>query len=251
MAKKTTNASEETNGKNIVFNSEIFNLIKDLSSINNSIIFEKNDGKVLITRSDSEKTIVYRLETPMEYFDFNKDEIAFYNYNEFYQFLTVFRSPTMLLEGNKIILSEGESKFNYIIQNPEAITSPRPKKPNFNDPDVEFVLDANTLDEISKMNALIKAKHAKIFGNGETINIRLFNNLHDNSFDKKISVKNLTNFDNEFDFNIFTDIFTKIPLKRDYKVSIKKEGFVKMSLVDENISLDIYTAFIRNNASSQ
>jgi hypothetical protein len=251
MAKKATANVSEGSNPNIVFNSEIFTLIKDLSAINNSIIFEKNEGKVLVTRSDSEKTIVYRLETPAEYFDFNKDEIAFYNYNEFYQFLTVFRGPTMVLEGNKIVLSEGESKFNYIIQNPEAITSPRPKKPNFNSPDIEFDLDANTLDEISKMNALIKAKHAKIFGNGEIVNIRLFNNMHDNSFDKKIPVKNLTNINEDFEFNIFTDIFTKIPLKRDYKVSIKKEGFVKMSLVDQNVSLDIYTAFIRNNASSQ
>jgi len=91
---------------------------------------------------------------------------------------------------------------------------------------------------------LIKPKKAQITTKGNKATIKIFNNLHDNTFEKTFKVDNIT--DKEIDFVIFSDTFDQFPMKRNYVFEIKENGFVKISLVDENMSLDVYTARIKS-----
>ncbi len=229
----------------VEYKKELFDIVKDLSSINNSIIFEKEDDQVLIKRNDAEKTTVYILKAPSTYFDFETDKIAFYNYNEFYQYFSTFENPAITLDDTKINLSEASAKVHYILSNPESI-KPGPKAINFGDGDCTFSLDSKALDDIVKMNTLIKAKKAEITGTKDSISIRLYNNEHDNSFDKQFELENLTDFTDDFQFTIFSDLFTNTPLKRNYKVNVKTQGYVKVSLIDDNMDLDIYTGYVKS-----
>jgi len=232
----------------IKYNAEIFNLVQDLVPINNSIVFEKSSDnkKVLVKRADSEMTVAYILEAPVEYFDFPADKVAFYNYNEFYQFFSTFKSsPSLVLNENKITLFEENAKTDYIISNPESLPV-GPKTIRFKDPNIKFNLTSNDLDDLSKMNTLIKAKRAKLYGNENEINIKLFSSMHDNSYENKFKVEAVNNFVGEYDFVIFSELFAKLPQKREYTIEIIANGWVKVSLVDKNLNLNIYTACIND-----
>lgn len=230
----------------VQYNVELFDLLKDLTSINTNVVFEKDDeGNIVIRRADSESTIAYQLKAPKDYFDFEEDQIAFYNYPEFYQYFKALGTPEMSITEKKITLVEGNSKTGYLLSNPESIPA-GPKSINFKDPDVRINLSAAELDELLKMIGLINSKKTQVFGNGNEITFKVFNNLHDNTFEKKFKVENLSSFTDEIDFVMFSDTFKNLPPKRDYTIEIKVQGFIKISLVDEKVSLDIFTGRVKN-----
>lgn len=229
----------------IEFHREVFDLVNDLCQINKSVIFEKENDNIIIKQMDAEKTIAYVLEAPKEYFNFGDDNIAFYNFPEFYQFFRTVENGDLYKEENIIKLSNKNSKINYLLSNPESIgvTS---KKPNLNDLDLRFLLTSNDLSEIIKMDSLIKAKRAQIYGNDSNITIKIHNDLCDNSFEKTYVIENLSGYTESFDFEIFSEHFSKLPSRKDYIVEIKRTGFVKFMLVnDNNLNLNIYTGSVK------
>jgi len=229
----------------VQYKSELFDLLKDLTSINTQVIFEKDDdGNVLVRRADSESTIAYQLVAPKDYFDFQYDQVAFYNYPEFYNYFKALGEPEIDIEQKNVIMKEGSSKSSYLLSNPESIAA-GPKSINFKDPDIRIKISSEELDELLKMIGLINSKKTQVIGDGSKIIFKVFHNLHDNTFEKSFEVENLTNFDDEIDFIMFSDTFKNLPAKRDYVVEIKSQGFVRISLVDEDISLDIYTGRVR------
>lgn len=229
----------------IQYNKELFELLKDLSSINTQVVFEKNEeGNVLIRRADSESTIAYQLVAPNEYFAFEDEQIAFYNYPEFYQYLTAFKTAELSIMDKSVTIKEGSSMTKYLLTNPESIPA-GPKSINFTDPDIRLNLSSVELDELLKMIGLINSKKTQIVGNGKKITFKVYNNLHDNTFEKTFDVENLTDFEDEVDFVMFSDTFKNLPPKRDYVIEIKSQGFIRISLVDENVKLDIYTGRVK------
>ncbi|MFW6173270.1 MAG: hypothetical protein ACOC5T_05945 [Elusimicrobiota bacterium] len=229
----------------VQYNSELFDLVKDLTSINTQIVFEKDDEEnILVRRSDSESTIAYELKAPREYFDFSGEKVAFYQYPVFFQYFKAIGEPEIHISEKSLTLKEKGSKTNYLLSNPESIEK-GPREINFVDPDIRINLTSGDLDEILKMIALINAKKVQVFGNDDKLTIKVYQSLHDNTFEKTFEVENLSNIDEEIDFVMFAETFKNLPVKRDYTVEIKKQGFIKISLVDENISLDIYTGKIK------
>jgi hypothetical protein len=231
--------------KKVNYKTELFDLLKDLTSINTQIILDKENNKIVVKRADSESTIAYELKTSKDYFDFEEEQIAFYNYPEFYQFFKAFIEPELSIDQKNLVLKEGSSKTNYILSNPEAIP-PGPKSINFKDPDIRINLSSEELDELLKMINLINSKKVQIYGDGKKITFKIFNNLHDNTFEKAFEVENISNFESEIDFVMFSDTFKNLPIKRNYVIEIKSQGFVKISLVNEEISLHIYTGRVKN-----
>jgi len=231
---------------NVQYKIELFDLLKDLTSINTQVVFEKDDeGNILVRRSDSESTIAYQLKAPKEYFDFESEQIAFYNYPEFYQYFKALGEPDLSINQKNITLKEGSSKTSYLLSNPESIPS-GPKSINFKDPDIRLQLTSEDLDELLKMIGLINGKKAQIIGDGKNITFKIFHTLHDNTFEKTFAAENLSNFTDEIDFVMFSTTFSNLPSKRNYVIEIKSQGFIKISLVDENIKLDIYTGRVKS-----
>jgi hypothetical protein len=232
--------------KKVEYNSEIFDLVKNLTLINSSIIFEKDEeGNVVVRRSDREQTVAYQLVAPNSYFDFDNEFIAFYEFIEFYNYFKAFTTkPEIYVDDLKLVMKNEGSKTDYLLSNPEVIDK-GPKSINFTNPDIKFKINSSDLDEFIRMNGLIKPRKAKIFGNSEKITIKLFNNLHDNTFEKTFNVESFGDIDEEIDFVIFSDTLTYLPIKNDYSIEIKKQGFVKISLLDKNIKLDIYTGKVK------
>jgi len=231
----------------VQYNSELFDLLKDLTTINTQIVFEKDeDGNILVKRADTESTIAYQLKAPKDYFEFEDEQIAFYNYPEFYQYFKALGEPELSIKQKSVTLKEGSSKTIYLLSNPESIPS-GPKSINFKDPDVRIQLSAEDLDELLKMIGLINSKKAQVTGNGNKLIIKVFHTLHSNTFEKTFDAENLSNFTDEIDFVMFSETFKNLPAKRNYIIEIKSQGFIKISLVDEKLSLDIYTGKVKND----
>lgn len=228
----------------IKYKSEYFDLINDLTSINKSIIFDKKDDSVIVKRNDQEKTIAYILKAPAEYFDID-ERIGFYDYVEFYRFFKTIDNPDIIRNHNKLVLSKGDSKLNYKLSDTERMKT-GPKKVNFTDVDFEFELDKESLNELLKIHTNIRSKAATFSCKGNKIIIKIFKDEEDNSFKKIFEGKNLSNIEESIEFNIFSDLFEKLPSKKDYIVSIKAPGYLKISLKDEIMELNIFTGRIKN-----
>jgi hypothetical protein len=230
----------------VKYNTELFDLLKDLTSINNQVIIEREEGNVLVRRADVESTIAYQLKAPGEYFEFDNEKVGFYNYVEFYQSLKALsNTPELEIEEKRIVFKDNNSKGEYSLSDPESLQK-SPKSINFKDPDVKMNLASADLGDLIKWISLTNAKKAQIYGSGNKLTIKIFSQIHDNNFEKTFDVERLNESDEEIDFVIFSDTFEKLPSKRDYTMEIRAQGFVKISLVDENIKLDVFTGRVKS-----
>lgn len=246
MSLQTTNFQKECCMSKVDYNIKLFDIIKDLTSISNQVVFEKDGDNVIVRRADAEASIAYQLGASASCFDI-KDSVAFYNYSDFYSYLKAIDSPDLSFKNDILTIKSTGAKIEYILSDPESIKA-GPKSINFKDADIKFVLSSDDLDQFAKMISLIEPKKAKITSDGKKVSIKIFSNLqlHDNTFEKTFDVVEPVELDEEIDFVIFSSTFSNIPLKRNYEIEIKKDGFLKISLVNEDLSLGIFTGKIRD-----
>lgn len=231
--------------KVIEYKKEFLDLIKDLTDINNKIRLQKEGDKIVVRRADEEVTIAYMLDAPINYFNI-EDELGFYNYTDFYGYLKALQDPKIKLDNNKLILDTGSEKVDYILTNPDS-TGKSPQDAEFTNVDFEFKLSVTDLDVIRNMIGQIKASRAKITTiDNNKVSIRIYNSLHDNSLVKTFDIKNLSDFSENVEFTIFSDIFLQIPAKRDYVINVINRGFMKVSLQHEAINLNIFTGRVKS-----
>ena len=225
----------------IVYKPELFDILKDLVPISKSVIIKKEADQIVIRRANTDVTILYCIKAPLEYFNYpdTNDDVSFYNYGEFYQYLKSFVQPEIYIDKNKLTLRENNSKIDYVLSSTESFEKKTPKEPKPAPADISFTLSSKDHNEISNMIALIKPKKAKITLADKKVNVMIYNSTSTNSFEKTFDVESST--EEEIDFNIDSDTFNYIPFKHDYKVEIRAVGFVKITLLNSPIQLDMYT----------
>lgn len=232
--------------KKIIYNSDYVELVKDLAGISPSIVISKDEGFITIIRTNKSQSICFRLIAPADYFDFDSNKIAFGNFVEFHQLMNAFGSgmSNLQLKGNKVVITTNSGKINYILAAHESLPK-APARLNFNDPELEFNLSSTALSEISKANNLVKAMFANISYKNGSVTIKLFNSTHENSFDKTFAVDTKIDDLSDFDFSIYSQIFSKMPIGFDYKVKIKTKGYLAVSSVKNNMDLFIITGQVK------
>ncbi len=234
----------------ISYKKELFDIINDLTCINESIAFERVEDIVMVRKSDKMKTTPYILKAPAEYFDFDNTDpesgnniIAFYKYAEFYRYLNTIKNPELTLDDPKIIISRGgNSKVNikYPLSDEEGIIN-GPKKFNLPPWDITFVLPREDLDEIVKINGLVKGAKAQLSCVDDVLTIDIYSSDHEQAFDKEFKCDRISDMSEDFSFIINGDRFSLLPSKRDYNVNISSQGMVNMSLIHDDIEFDFYT----------
>ena len=155
----------------IKHNKQFLSLINDLTPISESVIINKTDDQVRISRANSASTVFYTLEAAKDAFDFDGEKIAFYNFVEFYQLLNVFENAEISLNENKLTISSDKSKIRYIISDPETIKA-GPSQILFPSSDAKVVLESNEIKNLKKMIGLIKAKFIKSAKLGDILDIK-------------------------------------------------------------------------------
>lgn len=224
----------------IKYNKKYLELVNQLTQIDSSIIFNKSDDKIKIIRSNNSKTIIYTLDVDKKNFEFESEDIAFYNFPEFYRLLSVFESPEIIEDVNqsKIIVSENKSKIKYKVSDSEVI----PKISgggNIGESDVELMITSTELDQIKKMISLISADRVrfKVKENTKDIICEFFNTGHSNNWENSYDVTKGSS--ESFSLVIASEVFSLIP-KNDYTISILKDGIVKLKYNSEDFDLNLY-----------
>jgi hypothetical protein len=233
----------------------LFILIKDLTPIGNKIIITKDDKNVIVRKSTTDRSNGYELKAPLDYFNFTDvTDLAFYDFVEFYQYFKTFDNPEIYVGNNKIILKENDAKIEYGLLDKESINDDEmktfPKKINFGETVYSFKFSSEDHNEMLNMISLLQNKEKIRYTNvnikNKKITFSISNAEHCNSFEKSINL-DVSKSDDELTYTIFSDIFVFMPCKKNYTFNITEEGILtKISLVSENISLDLFTSKIKD-----
>ena len=237
--------------RELQFNPTVLEVISTLTKINQSVIIWRDEKDIRISMADGERLIIYSMHVPHEYFDI-EDSIAFYNYTEFYQFYKSISDSSLVVGEEEILIGGSDSKLKYYLSPVEKINIASDDKPmspksiNFSGHGYEFPLTKKTLAEIKKMVSMLGVTNinfAKNVGDKHII-IKAYNHSAEIDFEKFVPIKQVTDKDDGFNFDIIADHIERLPVVYDYNVSIKSSGGIKFSAVmsDENITLDIITA---------
>lgn len=231
----------------VEYNKEVFSLLNDLCSINESIIIKKDDDKLLVQRANNAKSIAYRLIVNKESFNFEGDSVAFYKFPEFYQLVSCFENPTLTQTEDKFTISKDKSRINYLLSDASTL-SKGPSKLSFDKADVSFILKGSDIKEMKKMIGLLVARNTRFVCADNKVSVGCYNNNHDNSFTKDYLVDDATH---DMSFSISSEVFTVMP-DGDYKVELTEKTLpngrvarlVRFTIQKKDISLEIFTAEI-------
>jgi len=228
--------------QNVKYNKEILEMVKNLTPINNSVVIEKDvstSKSIVINATNPTTTIAYKFLAPVDSFAFDGEEIAFYDFSEFFQLFSYFKNPELQQNTNQLLISSGKSKINYLLSDTEVIKK-GPKKVAFSNPDVSFQITSEDVTELEKIINLINAENVNISVKGNKATFKLYNSAHENSFQKEFKIENASQ--STIDLNFSSEVFALLP-KESYKLEIKKEGIMKISLEGKSdISLELYVA---------
>ncbi|MFW6272861.1 MAG: hypothetical protein ACOC2U_03680 [bacterium] len=225
--------------KDVKFDREFLNLVQNLTKINSSILFERSDDNgVIIKRKNPAGSIAYILSASEDSFDFDEEEIAFYNFPEFAQMLSVFKSPNIKQDENRLVISENKSKIKYVVTDPEII-SRGPNKVNFGDADATMVIDRDLLKEIRSMIGILDSENIKLKISDNNITVVCYNSNHDNQWENTYDIEN--SLGKDFELTIKSEVFVHIP-DGNYKMELKEAGIVKFAYQSDIVNLDIFVA---------
>jgi len=229
------------------YKTETLDLINQLSTtISNGIIITKNEDekKMIINRTNPSESVTFFFKAPIEDFEFEGDEVAIYNFPEFFQLFSVFKEPKIVQDLNRLTMSKGTSKIRYILSDSEALSS-SPKGCNIEvGPATKFELTEEELKNLGKMIGLVNSEKAMLHVDEKKLTLRLGNETHDNSYERVLDL--IDDAEEEFSFEIPSEVFTVIP-SGNYTVSIWQEGIVVLDYKSNNIELKILTAELEDD----
>lgn len=225
--------------QNITYNKELFDFINELTPINNSIAFERVNDRVVVRKSDKNRTLPYIVSVPANYFDI-EDTVAFYKFDNFYKFLKSMKNADLTLSDPNIVISQGRRSQDYRLSLPEGIIN-GPKKVEFDAWDVVFTLSAEELQYIRTTNGNTKANKALISVVDDEVTIDLYSSGQDNTGQTVVTCERTSDNSDDFSFVINANRFEYLPTKRDYTVKVSSENFINFSLIHDEIEFDMYS----------
>jgi hypothetical protein len=231
---------------NISFNSDYFSLIKELTAISPGIIFTHNtaEKKIVINRTNKSRTVFFRVIAPEDYFVFTGEKAAFCNFAEFLSLIGAFGTSKLYQKSNKIIIDCPIGKINYFLSEPSTL-SKSPSQINLVDPDLTFVLSAEAIGELKKVSQLMNICFANIACVEKAITLKLFNSAHENSFDKQFTPETIAESCDNFDFPVYSEIFSRLPTGVNYKVDVYKQGYMIFSFQNKGMEFFAITARVK------
>lgn len=241
----------------VLYNKKLFDVLKDLSKISPQIILTKEEDSIVSYQQTPDKSIRFSLSAPKSYFQFEQDEVAIYNFPEFYQFFSLFENPKFYISNQKINFEENDSCLGYYFSSPAScfrgIKTIWEKFPTA----VKFTLLQKDLDSLIKASNLIvssdKNKKAKIYVKDNIVKIELVgtninqkNNEHNQSYNKVFECTSLSEY-SPFSYMIGSDFFINLTRNADIDIEIKETGQIKAFYKIDDISVSIFSTKVNVN----
>ena len=189
------------------------NLLKNFSSINQSILFKQ--GNKLRTISVMKNILVEANITE----ELPKD-FGIYDLNQFLNGLSLHGSPDLDFEkaDDYVLIKEGRMRSKYFFADPSVIVSPPEKEISLPSEDVCFELTAQQLDKLKKASSVYQLPDISAIGDGKEVKLVARDKKNDSSNDFSIVVGET---DAEFVFNFKEENLKIVPGIYDVVVSAK------------------------------
>ena len=199
------------------------NLLRNFSSINQSILFKQ--GNQLRTISVM-KNILAEANIDEEI----PQEFGVYDLGQFLNSLSLFQEPELNFTGESFVtVKEGKQRSKYFFADPSVIVSPPDKSITLPTVDVEFTLKSAQLDRLLKAAAVYHLTDLSIVGDGKEIKLKVHDRKNETSNDFSIIV-GVT--DKTFELHFKVENIKIVPGTYDVRVSRKLLSEFKSSEYD-------------------
>ena len=205
------------------------NLLKNFSSINQSILFK--EGSKLRTISVM-KNILVEANINEE---FDKD-FGIYDLNQFLNGLSLHASPELDFTNDEyVVIKEGRMRSKYFFADPSVIVAPPEKEITLPSEDVSFELTSQQLEKLKKAASVYQLPDVSVIGEAGVIKLVARDKKNDTSNDFCIVVGET---DSEFVFNFKEENLKIVPGNYDVVVSSK----LLSRFTNQNIDVTYYIA---------
>jgi hypothetical protein len=171
------------------------NLLKNFSSINQSILFKK--GNKLRTISVMKNILAEAVIDE----DITKD-FGIYDLNQFLNGITIHKSPDLDFENESyVVIKEGNMRSKYFFADSNVIISPPDKEIDLPSEDVCFLLSTQDLDKLKKASAIYDLPDISAVGEAGVVKLVVRDKKNDTSNDFSIIVGE-TNSNFVFNFKV-------------------------------------------------
>jgi len=234
--------------KEVKYNKEFISLLNNLSVINKKFIINKEDEDIKTDSKNDGCTVAYTLSCKLDNFNFDGDNVAFYDFSEFYDLFGVYKDCSLNHDDTTGLIeikdNTSDSKIKYFTADPEIVPKTF-KRLKFDSYDYRFWLSTEEFVYIRKMISLLDAKKVKFLLKKGEFKVVLFSGEKNPSFEKTFEIEPFEK-DSDFSTDKFNlvlppDIFLFAP-KNDYEIQINKEGVFKFNYIDDNFDLSLYSA---------
>ena len=185
-------------------------LLKNFSSINQSILFKKGSSLKTISVMKNilaEATIEEDLPT----------DFGIYDLNQFLNGLGLHQNPDLDFENQgHVVIREGRSRTKYFFADPQVIVTPPDKEISLPTEDVSFELSTSHLDKLLKAAAIYQLTDLAVVGGDGVVKIVVRDKKNDTSNDFSIIVGET---ESTFSFNFKVENIKILPGTYDVVVS--------------------------------
>ena len=205
------------------------NLLKNFSSINQSILFKS--GNKLRTISIMKNILAEATITE----EFPKD-FGIYDLNQFLQGHSLHQSPELDFTNDEyVVIKEGKMRSKYFFAEPSVIVSPPEKEISLPSEDVTFVITSQQLEKLKKPASVYQLPDISAIGEAGVVKVVARDKKNDTSNDFSIIVGET---DKQFVFNFKEENLKIIPGTYDVAVSSK----LLSRFVNQNYDVVYYIA---------
>mgnify|MGYP001161363944 FL=1 len=191
---------------------ETLSLLKNFSSINQSILFKQGNSLRTISVMKNilaEATIKEDIPT----------DFGIYDLNQFLNALSLHQNPELDFEKEGYtLIREDRARSKYFFADPNVIVSPPEKGISLPTEDVCFQLDSNQLDKLLKAAAVYQVPDLSVVGKNNEIRLVVRDKKNDTSNNYSIIVGET---ENSFEFNFKVENIKILPGSYDVVVSSK------------------------------
>ena len=198
--------------KTMKLSDKTLTLLKNFSSINQSILFKKGSSLRTISVMKNilaEATIEEDLPT----------DFGIYDLNQFLNGLSLHHQPDLDFENNgHVVIREGKSRTKYFFADPNVIVTPPDKDITLPSEDVSFELSTTHLDKLLKAAAVYQLTDLAVVGGEGVVKIIVHDKKNDTSNTYAVIVGET---DKTFSFNFKVENIKILPGTYDVVVSQK------------------------------
>jgi hypothetical protein len=215
------------------FDSRTLQILKNFSTINPSILFKP--GSVLSTISPT-KTIMARAKINESV----EAPFAIYDLSRFLSTLSLFDNPELSVETGFMRIKQGARKINYTFAEPSMIVSPPEKEIKLPDPEVEFNLSAENLQELLKALSVLSLPEIAVVGDGTSIYAQVLDSKNPSGDTYSVTVGETTN---TFRMIFKAENLKLIPGTYDVRISSKGLSHFNSPEVEYYIAVEASSTF--------